>query len=212
MERQKDRQVYHRGRGKGRRASRRRLSWVVSDQQRPARPTQHGLWHQRGPGRSCTHVHQGKTREAGGPGVGLGMPSPLLSLGPGRASSAPSTRPLQPQRGSVCESKDSGPMQSSVPLVRGPQRGAEGDFALCGGERWAFAETQRHLVAGGAHTRFLSDCLPHHRDCSQAFEGSFMLGSQALEAVIQGFYHLDSTWAPDSGIPAAPAEVGPANR
>lgn len=90
-------------------------------------------------------------------------------------------------------------------------RGELKETAVCG-ERWASAETQRHLVAGGAHTRFLSDCLPHHPDCSQAFEGSFMLGSQALEAVIQGFCHLDGTWAPDSGIPAAPAEVGPANR
>lgn len=125
------------------------------------RPMQHGVWHLPGPSRYSTGSHFTEGRP-GGLGVGRGMPSPLSSLGLGRASSAPCTRPLQPQRGSVCESNDGRPMPSSVLLVAGlrtPLRGAQGGCSVsCRGQCWAFAETQCHLVAGGAHTRFLPDC------------------------------------------------------
>lgn len=97
--------------------------------------------------------------QAGGLGAGRGarlqgVPSPLSSAGLRRASSAPGTRPLQAQRGSVCGPKGGHiDWAASGPLLRGAGT-AMGHSSLRWGTQ-ASAERQCHLVAGGIHTRLL---------------------------------------------------------
>lgn len=79
---------------------------------RAREPLQCRPTHQPGPSKYRTHVHSSRKEDQEAWAWGEGRPAhfPLWGGGQlGRASRAPSTRPLHPQKGSMCKSKDGRP-------------------------------------------------------------------------------------------------------
>lgn len=139
-EREEEREVYHGRQGRKSRAWDRRLSWVVSAHTSgsPALAWTQQILDTRSPRESRMRAGWRPGHRARG----------QTAVG----SSAPGTRPLQAQRGSVCGPKGGHiGWAASGPLLRGA-----GTAMGHSSPRWgmgASAERQCPLVAGGTHTR-----------------------------------------------------------